>query len=138
MLLLRLGVQVGLLENRFEVKQCIEGGAAAGEAAEASDETGAAAHGDAAVAAPTARSQPARRGPSSSLNVAPPGSATNLLSHSFRNSRPFTRSRNFGRPPGTTTSTERLNPLRVRAELEMRSPNPDNGEEEEEDLVVHL
>ena len=84
----------------------VEGGAAAGEAAEASDETGAAAHGDAAVAAPAARSQPARRGPSSSLNVAPPGSATNLLSHSFRNSRPFTRSRNFGRPPGTTTSTE--------------------------------
>jgi hypothetical protein len=116
----------------------VEGDAAAGEAAEASDETGAAAHGDAAVAAPAARSQPARRGPTSSLNVAPPGSATNLLSHSFTNSRPFTRSRNFGRPPGTTTSTERLNPLRVRAELEMRSPNPDNGEEEEEDLVVHL
>ena len=39
MLLLRLGVQVGLLENRFEVKRCIEGGAAAGESAEASGET---------------------------------------------------------------------------------------------------
>ena len=30
------------------------------------------------------------------------------------------------------------NPLRVRAELEMLSPNRDNGEEEEEDGVVHF
>jgi hypothetical protein len=32
-----------------------------------------------------------------------------------------------------------INPLRVRAELEMRSPNRDYGaEEEEEDSVVHF
>ena len=97
MLLLRLGVQVGLLENRFEVKRCIEGGAAAGEAAaqgvpidvqpddlhgedSASDDAGAAAHGDAAVAAPAAQSLPARSAPRPLFSG--PGFATGLLSNS--------------------------------------------------------